>query len=134
MNSATNPQPDAGQGNGSVRTQNQPSWSVSPSSSQSSSLSKTTEVSSNTICPRSIAHKVAARRSGNGADLPGGLTQCHGDGLLRAVAIELEVDLVARPLLRDGVAERLVVRRGRVVDADDDVAAEQVALALDDHL
>ena len=38
MNSATNVQPAAGHGNGSVRTQNQPSWSPSESSSQSSSL------------------------------------------------------------------------------------------------
>ena len=61
MNSAMKPQPAAGHGNGSVRTQNHPSWSPFSSSSQSSSSSKTiVEVCSNTICPRSIAHKVAA--------------------------------------------------------------------------
>ena len=39
MNSATNVQPAAGHGNGSVRTQNQPEWSSPESSVQSSSSS-----------------------------------------------------------------------------------------------
>ena len=39
MNSATNVQPSAGHGNGAVATQNQPVWSASSPSRQSSSSS-----------------------------------------------------------------------------------------------
>src|SRR4051794_23250901 len=67
MNSATNEQPVAGHGNGSVRTQNQPSCSPSESSSQSSySPWTTTDCSSKEICPRSIAEQ----GSGGAVDRP----------------------------------------------------------------
>ena len=102
-----------------------------------------------TICPRSIAHKVAARADRKTGRGPGGqagprpvsaigsvrragagspwrLPEGHGDGLLRPVAVDLELHLVAGFLLRDCVAQLLVGRDGLAVDADDDVAAEQV--------
>src|SRR5215211_8098969 len=60
MNSATNEQPDAGQGNGSVRTQNHPSCSPLVSSVQSSASSASSRSSVRRL-PRSISGPCVTR-------------------------------------------------------------------------
>src|SRR4051794_7635893 len=57
MNSAMNVQPEAGHGNGSVRTHHQPSWS--PPSSPCHSSSSSSSVSSNSSSPRSMDAQVS---------------------------------------------------------------------------
>src|SRR5437762_6010305 len=56
------------------------------------------------------------------------------DRELLAAAVDVEHDRVAGPLLRDRVAERRRRRDALAVDADDDVAAEAVGLAVDRHV
>src|SRR5262249_7082535 len=56
----------------------------------------------------------------------------HRDGLLLSVSVDLEGDLLAGRAPRDRSAELLGGGDALVIDADDDVAAERVRLALDD--
>src|SRR5690349_5533963 len=51
------------------------------------------------------------------------LPEGQGDGLLRAVAVDLQLHLVARRVLADPVAQLLVAGDRAAVEADDDVAA-----------
>src|SRR5581483_10462882 len=154
MNSATNVQPDAGQGKGSVRTQNHPAWS--PSSSCHNSSSTAAPVST-TICPCSIGAQGSAlclryRKAGRaraGRRAPAGLAlgspgraelssraralpEPHRDRSLLAVVPERDRELVARRLLLHRVEQLLLRRDALAVQADDDVAADAVALAADD--
>src|SRR5439155_2019212 len=66
-------------------------------------------------------------------DLGRVLSQRHLDRLLLAVPVDLERDVVAGLLTCDQVAQLLLRRDRRTVRRDDDVSAEQVRLALDDH-
>src|SRR4051794_15453302 len=122
MNCATNEQPGAGHGNGSVSTQYQPAWSSSPSPAQISS-STSAPVSSMTPArpswksPASTAEKVATSGSRPAAGGPAeAKIEC---ALLRSVERELQLGLrIGAEAVRPGedVALALVDRVRRLVD------------------
>src|SRR4051794_9490258 len=143
MNCATNEQPGAGHGNGSVSTQYQPAWSSSPSPAQISS-STSAPVSSMTPArpswksPASTAEKVATSGSRPAA---GGPAEAKVErALLRCVERKLQLGLRIRAeAVRPGedVALALVDRVRRLVDrlalhtalhadAERDVALEEL--------
>src|SRR5436190_13617633 len=103
MNCATKVQPDAGHGNGSVRTQYHPVRSAPVSSVQRSSSSTSTRSSSRSARPCSIAvgygigtrnGAIAVVRSGLSRRLSRLATELHPDRALLGVAVELEGDRV----------------------------------------
>src|SRR5436190_20547349 len=142
MNSATNPHPSAGQGNGSVDTQCQPAWSSlpssvqSPSSARNSGVSKTTlPVSGSSTFPRLASADWSPADTFRGvARLAGGLSpelhvQGHSLPARRLAAVDDERHRVAGLPGGDDVPQARERAHGLAVDAGDHVAADDVGLA-----
>src|SRR5215210_5011877 len=152
MKSATNVQPSAGHGNGSVRTQNQPAWSSLVSSTQTSSSSSSSSVVS---VPRRVSWASTRARLDGREALPAGnrfdrtqpapgrprlalrhglAPELHGEGDDLRAAVRLHVHALTGLEVREHVAQ--LVRGADLLppDGDDYVAAEDVALAGDDDV
>src|SRR5215212_4797997 len=106
MKSATNVQPSAGHGNGSVRTQNHPAWSSLVSSTQGSSCSSSSSSSIISVPRRGSWASTRARLDGWGVS-PAGIGRHDERMSERDVALVLSGGGINGVLLELGFLQRL---------------------------